>query len=131
VPADENATERCRKIPSGRTRRIRECWAAWDAGDPAAVASFVAAEFSTTYIDRTGGQGRVAPADVHDGDRRHRTRPGRGVRIEADEIVPLALNELACPSTRYRTGDDRASGPRSLGRSRTFGVTLEAAEWRT
>jgi hypothetical protein len=46
---------------------IRECWAAWDAGDPAAVASFVAAEFSTTYTDWTGVQGRVAPADVHDG----------------------------------------------------------------
>jgi hypothetical protein len=95
VPAGENARERCGKNLSGRTRRIRECRAAWDVGDPAAVASFVAAEFSTTYTDRTGGQGRVAPADVHDGETRHRTRPGRGVRIEAGVIVALVP---------YRTG---------------------------
>ncbi|WP_247729660.1 ester cyclase [Halovivax limisalsi] len=45
---------------------IREYYAAWDAGDPDAIAAFFADDFSTTYTDWMGEEVRVAPADVHD-----------------------------------------------------------------
>lgn len=45
---------------------IREYYAAWDAGDADAIATFFADDFSTTYTDWTGEEVRVAPVDVRD-----------------------------------------------------------------
>lgn len=45
---------------------IREYYAAWDAGDTEAIATFFADDFSTTYTDWMGEEVRVDHTDVHD-----------------------------------------------------------------
>jgi len=43
---------------------IRDYYAAWDAGDPDAIAAFFADDFSTTCTHWAGNDIRVEPADV-------------------------------------------------------------------
>lgn len=52
--------------PHENKELLREYYEAWDAGDPAAIESFFADDFSTTYTDWTGAEVRVGPTDVHD-----------------------------------------------------------------
>lgn len=45
---------------------VRAYYAAWDTGDPEAIATFFADGFSTSYTDWTGEEHRVEPAEVDD-----------------------------------------------------------------
>ncbi len=52
--------------PDEHKALIREYFAAWDAGEPEAIAAFFADDFSTTYTAPTGDEVRVEPADVRE-----------------------------------------------------------------
>lgn len=54
-------------MPAATNRAlIRDYFAAWDAGDPEAIAAFFADDFTTTYTAWTGDEVTVEPAAVTD-----------------------------------------------------------------